>query len=41
MGVSFNKMIFSGIKNPDSGIGIYAGSHESYYQFSSLFDPII
>ena len=25
----------------DSGIGVYAGSHDSYYTFSELFDPII
>ena len=34
-------MIFSGIKNQDSGIGVYAGSHDSYYKFHKLFDKVI
>jgi len=34
-------MIFSGCKNVDSGIGIYAGSYDAYYQFSDIFDKII
>jgi len=25
----------------DSGIGVYAGSHDSYYTFAPLFDKII
>jgi arginine kinase len=29
-GFTFKQAIFSGIKNTDSGIGIYAGSHDSY-----------
>lgn len=33
--------INSGLKNPDSGIGIYAGDKESYSLFKELFDPII
>jgi len=33
--------INSGVKNPDSGIGIYAGDLESYSCFSKLFDSII
>ena len=33
--------INSGIKNPDSGIGIYAGDEESYTLFAPLFDKII
>lgn len=40
-GVSFRTCIFSGIKNLDSGIGVYAGSHDSYTTFRKLFDPII
>jgi arginine kinase len=40
-GFSFKEAIFSGCKNVDSGIGVYAGSHESYYTFSDLFDRII
>jgi len=34
-------MIFSGIKNQDSGIGLYAGSHNSYTKFNKLFDKVI
>jgi hypothetical protein len=40
-GVSFKTCIFSGIKNQDSGIGAYAGSHDSYNCFAKLFDQII
>jgi hypothetical protein len=40
-GVSFEQMILSGSQNVDSGIGVYAGSHQAYYDFSELFDPII
>lgn len=29
------------MKNLDSGIGVYAGSHDSYVKFNKLFDPII
>lgn len=39
--VSFKTCILSGAKNIDSGIGVYAGSHNSYTAFSSLFDKII
>jgi len=39
--VSFKTCLFSGCKNVDSGIGVYAGSLDSYEKFSSLFDPII
>ena len=38
---SLEDAINSGIKNPDSGIGIYAGDKESYDLFSPLFDKII
>lgn len=34
-------MILSGAQNVDSGIGLYAGSHDSYYTFSDLFDKVI
>jgi creatine kinase/arginine kinase len=34
-------MILSGCQNVDSGIGVYAGSHAAYTEFSNLFDPII
>lgn len=40
-GVTFKTMIFSGIKNQDSGIGLYAGSHDSYKKFEKLFDLVI
>lgn len=33
--------INSGLKNPDSGVGIYAGDIESYEDFQDIFDPII
>jgi len=31
-------MILSGCQNVDSGIGVYAGSHDAYYSFENLFD---
>jgi len=37
-GFGFRQAIFSGCKNPDSGIGVYAGSHDSYTTFAALFD---
>ena len=40
-GVPFEVMVFSGVKNVDSGIGVYAGSHDSYTTFGKLFDPVI
>ncbi len=40
-GFTLEKAISSGIKNPDSAIGIYAGDAESYEVFSPVFDPII
>lgn len=40
-GVSFKTCIFSGVKNQDSGIGIYAGSHDAYTTFNKLFDQCI
>ena len=40
-GVTFKTCIFSGVKNLDSGIGVYAGSHDSYSCFSKLFDKVI
>lgn len=39
--VTLKQCINSGIKNPDSGIGIYAGDEESYIIFKDIFDPII
>jgi len=40
-GVSFKTCIFSGVKNLDSGIGLYAGDHSSYKVFNKLFDKVI
>ena len=34
-------MILSGSQNVDSGIGCYAGSHDSYTTFGGLFDKVI
>jgi len=38
---TLEKAIKSGIDNPDSGIGVYAGDVESYTLFGALLDPII
>ena len=38
---TLEKAINSGLKNPDSGIGVYAGDEESYTLFAALFDNII
>ena len=40
-GVSFETCILSGVQNVDSGIGCYAGSHDSYTTFAPLFDQVI
>lgn len=40
-GWTIQKAIQSGLDNPDSSIGVYAGDSESYELFSKLFDPII
>jgi len=40
-GYSFKECIFSGCKNTDSGVGVYAGSHDSYKVFAPLLDKII
>mmetsp|Transcript_18339 Transcript_18339/g.13194 ORF Transcript_18339/g.13194 Transcript_18339/m.13194 type:complete len:102 (+) Transcript_18339:857-1162(+) len=40
-GFKFVDAIFSGCKNVDSGIGVYAGSPDSYARFGSLLRPII
>ena len=40
-GFTLQKAIHSGVENPDSGIGVYAGDEESYTTFAPLFDPII
>ncbi len=40
-GFTLLQAINSGLKNPDSSIGVYAGDEESYSLFDKLFDPII
>ena len=40
-GFTFRQAIFSGCKNTDSGIGCYAGSHDSYRVFAPFFDKIV
>ena len=40
-GVTFKTCIFSGVKNQDSGIGLYAGSHQAYTKFEKLFDKVV
>ena len=40
-GVSFKTCVFSGVKNLDTGIGLYAGDHSSYRVFNKLFDKVI
>lgn len=40
-GFTFRQAIFSGCKNTDSGIGVYAGSHDSYKVFAPFFDLIV
>ena len=40
-GFTLEQAINSGVQNPDSSIGVYAGDKESYTLFKLLFDPII
>jgi len=40
-GVTFKTCIYSGVVNKDSGIGVYAGSHQAYKQFNKLFDQVV
>ncbi len=40
-GFTFQQCIFSGSKWTNSGVGAYAGSHDSYYTFAPFFDKII
>ena len=40
-GFTLAQAINSGVVNPDSSIGVYAGDKESYELFAPLFDPII
>lgn len=41
VGFNFKDAIFSGCQNVDSGIGVYAGSQDSYTTFRDLFDKVI
>lgn len=40
-GVTFKTCCFSGVANLDSGIGIYAGSHDAYKKFNKIFDRVV
>jgi creatine kinase/arginine kinase len=40
-GYTLDDLIRSGVENPDSSIGVYAGDEESYELFAPLLDPII
>ncbi|WP_457608008.1 phosphagen kinase [Nitratifractor sp.] len=40
-GYTLEQLIRSGVENPDSSIGVYAGDEESYELFAPLLDPII
>ncbi len=40
-GYTFKQLTNSGVVNPDSSVGVYAGDEESYKLFASLLDPII
>jgi hypothetical protein len=40
-GFTFKQAIYSGSKWTESGVGVYAGSHDSYTAFAPLFDKII
>merc|ERR1712195_405153 len=40
-GVTFKTCVFSGVANQDSGIGVYAGSHDSYTTFCKMFDQVV
>ncbi len=40
-GYTLNRLIKSGLENPDSSIGVYVGDEESYEIFAPLLNPII
>lgn len=40
-GFGLENIIRSGLDNPDSSIGAYAGCEDCYHKFSALFSPII
>lgn len=39
--MTFKTCCFSGVANLDSGIGLYAGSHDAYKTFHKLFDKVV
>ncbi|KAI3413916.1 hypothetical protein GPALN_011390 [Globodera pallida] len=41
LGATLYDVIRSGVKNLDSGVGVYAADAESYKLFAPLFDPVI
>lgn len=40
-GFTLDDVVRSGVENPDSSVGVYAGDEESYRAFAPLLDPII
>ncbi|WP_187149254.1 phosphagen kinase [Desulforapulum autotrophicum] len=40
-GFTLERAVESGLKNPDSSVGIYAGDGESYQTFAKIFRPVI
>jgi creatine kinase/arginine kinase len=40
-GLPFKLCVFSGCQNVDSGVGVYASSHDAYYAFEEFFDRIV
>ena len=40
-GFSFREAIFSGCKHPDSAIGVFAGSADSYTRFAPMMNPLL
>ncbi|MCP4235989.1 MAG: arginine kinase [Aestuariibacter sp.] len=40
-GFKLQQVINSGVENPDSSVGVYAGDDDCYGVFAELFDPII
>jgi len=40
-GFTLDDIVRSGMKNPDSSIGVYAGDEDCYQKFAPLFDKII
>jgi hypothetical protein len=40
-GFSFKNVILSGCQNIESGVGVYAGSHDTYVAFKEFMDKIV